>query len=63
MSKSIIETPLLYYLSTKNGEKKNNGKIHEKVLLNSRTYKVIRQIEKPVEGMLSKHFRWFLDDT
>lgn len=26
-------------------------------------YKVIRQIENPVDGMLSKHFRWFLDDT
>ena len=39
MSKSIIETPLLYfYLSTKKGEKKNNGEMYEKkekVLLNS----------------------------
>ena len=31
MSKSIIETPLLYfYLSTKKGEKKNNGEMYEK---------------------------------
>ena len=62
MSKSIIETPLLYfYLSTKKGEKKNNGEMYEKkekVLLNSTSFLDFLKQEDEVLLIHVQEFWW-----